>query len=34
MRERLTYFVRNLDWKFLLAMCAVVVMVGLAWRFV
>lgn len=34
MRDRLTYFLRNLDWKFLLAIVALLVMVWLARRYV
>jgi hypothetical protein len=34
MRDRLSYFVRNLDWKFLLAILALLIMVWLARRYV
>lgn len=34
MRDRLAYYLSNLDWKFLLAIVGLVVMVGLAWRYV
>jgi hypothetical protein len=34
MRDRLNYYLRNVDWKFALACLAVVVMVVVARRFV
>jgi|GEM_PF-7054952 len=34
MRDRLSYFLQNFDWKFVLAILAVAVMILLAWRFV
>jgi hypothetical protein len=34
MRDRLSYFVRNLDWKFVLAVLALLIVVWLARRYV
>lgn len=34
MRDRVSYFLQNFDWKFVLAILALLIMVGLAWRFV